>query len=215
MGPRRTSRRHGRALALALAVCAHLLAFLALGWRIPTVTERREADLIPPMEIALVRPPKPVPPTEPAPVGAAPVRQPQSAPPAPVRSPSPPVLTQPAPAAPPSAPAASDSEHFRSALRGLVGCSDPEAYHLTREERSGCDQRLAAATPAPVSKTYDAEALAQFDAENRYDPILVRKAHNGCLPRVADRPPEVRNGPPPSTRSGASTAFGFQCARSF
>ena len=96
-----------------------------------------------------------------------------------------------------------------------MGCADPAAYHLTPEERAACDQRLAAAKPAPVSKQYSGEELAQFNAENRYDPLLVRKAHNGCLRRVADRPAASAGGPPPRTPSGATTAFGVGCGWSF
>jgi hypothetical protein len=103
----------------------------------------------------------------------------------------------------------------QNTLRGLVGCADPATYRLTREERAACDQRLAAAKPAPVSKQFSAAEVAQFDAENRYDPLLVRKAHNGCLPRVADRPAATGPGGPPPTRSGATTAFGLGCGWSF
>jgi len=135
-------------------------------------------------------------------------------------TPAAPTLAAPEPAppapAPPVAEADREDPRLRNTLRGLVGCSDPAAYRLTREEREACDQRLAAATPAPVGRQLSAAELAQFDAENRYDPILVRKAHNGCLPRVADRPAAAGPGArPPPTRSGATTAFGLQCARPF
>jgi hypothetical protein len=115
------------------------------------------------------------------------------------------------PPAPPEA--APDGQQLQNALRGLVGCADPKAYGLTREQREACDQRLAAAKPAPLGHPYSAEELAQFEVENKYDPIIVRKPRNGCLPRVADRPAAGNAAPP--TRSGATTAFGIGCAWSF
>ena len=97
-------------------------------------------------------------------------------------------------------------------MRGLVGCADPAAYHLTREERAACDQRLASAKPAPVGREYSPEELAQFEADKKYDPILVRKPHNQCLPRAGDRPAA---GAGVATRSGATTTLGISCAWSF
>jgi hypothetical protein len=223
MGPRLTKRSNlpHRAWATAVAICAHLAALLLLGWRIPRLSAPEPAeDHGPAIVVTLLRP-------EVRPRARAALPSPGRAASTPLPSsrvliaptPDAAALNPPEPAPPTSAPpvaeANRDDPRLRSTLRGLVGCADPAAYRLTREEREACDQRLAAATPAPVGRTYDAEALAQFDAENRYDPILVRKAHNGCLPRVADRPPDIRNGPPPPTRSGATTSFGLQCARSF
>jgi hypothetical protein len=122
----------------------------------------------------------------------------------------------PTPPAPPQAEANADSQGLRDALRGRLGCADPAANRLSREERVACDQRLAAARPAPVGPQFSAEELAQFEAENKYDPILVRKPHNGCLPRLGqNQPPTHGNVPPLPTRSGASTAFGLSCAWSF
>jgi hypothetical protein len=204
--------RRRLAPAAALAALAHLLAFLALGWRIPTLAPKREEDLVPPLQVTLVRPPRPVSPAVPARARAAPVRIPQAAPPAPSPSPLPPVLTQPAPApAAPQPEAAPDGERFRSALRGLTGCSDPAAYRLSREERAACDQRLAAARPAPVGPQYSSEALAQFNADKQ-ESIFTRKPHNGCLPHIGDRPAGAAGA---GGRSGSSTTFGPSCAWSF
>lgn len=95
-------------------------------------------------------------------------------------------------------------------LSGRLGCADPAAYRLSREERAACDQRLATAKPAPVGSQFSADELTAFNADKQ-DPILVRKPHNGCLPRLGNRPsPGVR-----PARSGASTTFGSGCAWSF
>lgn len=220
---RKRSNLPRRAWAMGLAACAHLLALVGMGWRIPKLAGPSPAEEhSPAMEVTLVRPQTP--------------RRLQAAPtasrPAPSTPPAPPpassrVLITPAPGAPalsaplqsPPAPAPEavpDGQRLREALRGALGCTDPQGYRLTREERAACDQRLAAAGPAPLQRPFSAEELAQFDAENKYDPVLVRKPHNGCLPRVADRPAATTTGgPPPPTRSGATTAFGIGCARSF
>jgi hypothetical protein len=219
MGPRlqKHSNLPRHAWAMGVAAFAHLLALLLLGWRIPKLAapppiEERSATV----EVTLIRP-QARPRVRPRTPAAGPSR---SAPRASSRvlitpTPSAPALSAPvqSPPAPPEA--APDGQHLQNALRGLVGCSDPKAYGLTREQREACDQRLASAEPAPLSRPHDTEALAQYEAENKYDPILVRKAHNNCLPRVADRPAVTGGGPPPPTRAGATTAFGLSCARSF
>lgn len=198
-----------RALATVLAVCAHLAALLALGWRIPKMAEERQADILPPIEVALVRPPKPVQPAAPSPARAARARPPQSAPPAPSPNPLPPVLTQPAPTAPPAV-APPGSENFRSALRGLVGCSDPEVYHLNREERAACDQRLAAAKPGPAVPRYTAEEVAAFNTNK--ESIFTRKPHNECLPHIGNLPAASAAA---RSSSAATTAIGIACEWDF
>jgi hypothetical protein len=214
---RKRSNLPRRAWATVLASCAHLLALLFLGWRIPKVAEREPAsDRSAAVEVTLVRPsarPRARPTAEaPRPAPSAP----PSASPRVLIAPTPgaPPLTapEPAPPAPPDAGAKADDQRVQNTLRGLVGCADTAAYRLTREERAACDQRLAAATPAPVGKPYSAEELAQFDAENRYDPILARRPHNGCLPGAGDRPASDAH---VSARGGATTAFGLRCAWSF
>ena len=211
----RRSNLPRRAWATAAAVCAHLLALLALGWRIPKLAAPSPAeDRSPAFAVTLVRPE--VRPKTPSPGRAAP------APPSSQRvliSPTPgaPTLSAPTPSVPeqtPPAPAPPEAnagdQRLRNTLRGLVGCADPAAYHLTREEREACDRQLAAAKPAPVSRQYSAGELAQFDAENKYDPVLARRPHNGCLPGAGAGP-----NAPPGTSSAAATTFGLRCSWSF
>jgi hypothetical protein len=211
MSPRRTDRRRGLVPAAALAILAHLLALLALGWRVPKLIDKRQADAGPPLVVELVRPPKPARPAVPSSPRAAPNRSPGAAPAPPPPSSPPPALTQPAPTAPPAEVAPPGSEDFRSALRGLVGCSDPSAYRLSREERAACDQRLAAAKPAPVGPQLSAEELAAFSSGKK-ESIFTRKPHNECLPHIGDRPSA---GAGVASRSGATTAFGMACSWSF
>jgi len=218
---RETEVKHGslprRAGAVVLAVFAHLIVLLLMGWRIPRVAAPSTSeDHNLSMEAILVRPqvrPRARPRTQ-AP-GSGP-----TAPRPPARvlitpTPGSPTLSAPvrSPPAPSHAEASADGQTLRNALRGLVGCADPGASRLSREERAACDQRLAAAKPAPVAPQFSAEELTQFDADKQ-DSILVRPPHNGCLPRLGDRP-QPTTGPPPPTHSGAATTAGIGCAWSF
>jgi hypothetical protein len=201
-----------RLLATGLATCAHLVVLLLLGWKVPRLVVAAPGPEAGVMEIALMRPPQ-----RPRPRPAAkPARSAPSAP-----APAPRVLTAPTPGAPtliapiPSTPAPAtpnaDSnlgeDHVRDALRGLTGCSDPSAYRLSHEERAKCDQRLAAAKPAPIGSQLSAEEMAQFDPPKQ-PPIFVRKPHNGCLPRVGDTPSPVGS-------NAQTTTFGLACGWSF
>jgi hypothetical protein len=214
---RKRSNLPRRAWATVLATCAHLLALLFLGWRIPRLAEPEPAeDRSAAITVTLVRP-QARPRVRPEAAASKPA---PSGPPSPsprvlvAPAPGAPALTapQPAPPAPPEAGPNANDQRVQNALRGLVGCADPAAYRLTREERAACDQRLAAATPAPVGHEYSPEELAQFEAENKYDPILSRRPHNGCLPGAGDRPASDGH---VAARGGATTTFGLRCAWSF
>ncbi len=216
MGPRLQKRsnlpRH--AWAMGLAACAHLLALLLLGWRIPKLAAPAPSeDRSVAMEVTLVRPQV----RQRLPPRAGPAGPSRSAPRALPRvlvtpTPGAPALSAPVQSPPVSPEAAPNGQRLQDALRGLVGCSDPKAYGLTGQQREACDRRLAAAKPAPLARQFSAEELAQFDAENKYDPILVRKPHNGCLPRVGDTPAA---GSGVAASSGATTTLGINCAWSF
>ena len=214
MKHRNPSRRVG---AVVLAVGAHLLALFLLGWRIPRVAAPSSEDHNVAMEAILMRPQSR---TRIRPGAKAPAPGPSA--PRPVArvlitpTPGAPMLSAPvqSPPGPSQAEASPDVQNLRNALRGLTGCAGPAAYRLSPEERAACDQRLASAKPAPVGPQFSAEELAEFNADKQ-DSILVRKPHNGCLPRLADRPLVKADGPPPPNRSGATTTFGLGCARSF
>jgi hypothetical protein len=151
------SRRRQGAFAAALAVAAHLLAFLALGWRIPKLAEPPETDLLPPVEITLVRPPRPAPPVAPAPARAAPARPPQSGPPTPSPSPLPPVLTQPAPAAP-QAPALA---------QGPPDCAVEDLPLLTDAEKAACRNEIDADKTRRLARGADDGAAKQVAEADR------------------------------------------------
>jgi acetyl esterase/lipase len=203
---KRRSRQSRRVLVMGLSACAHLIVLLALGRRIPWAPTLAEGPQDPPMLVTILRPPPATKPRAlPETVRAAPTPAASPTTPAPSVVP-PPLLTQPAPNAPLTAPP-TDNEQFRSALRGLVGCSDPSSYRLSREERAGCDRRLAAAKPAPVAKQFSAQELALFNADKQ-ESILVRKPHNGCLPRLGDRPAPAAAAAP----AGATTTVGLGCS---
>jgi len=208
-----------RLLATGLAVCAHAVVLLLLGWRIPRlVVALPDGPQIRAMEITLLRPPqRPRPRPAPKPARSAPLA-PNFAPRI-LTTPthSAPAATPPAPSAPAPTPPTVDAnageERLRKALRGLTGCGDPSTYRLSHEERAACDQRLAAAKPAPVGSQLSAEELRQFDPP-KPESILTRKPHNGCLPRLGDHPAMNPAGSRGQSRAG-TTAVGVGCGWSF
>ena len=212
-----------RAWATVLAACVHLLALAFMGWRIPRPPARFPGENDnPTMEVTLVRPPI-------LPHVRTVAQAPRPGPTTPGASAR--VLVRPAPGAPalgalPSPPAPvpvepmpddrtlKTAQNLRNALRGLVGCADPAANHLSPEEQAACNQRLGAARPAPVGPQFSAQEMEQFNAGKTYDPLLVRRPHNGCLPRLADTP-RPDHAPPRPMRSGAGTTAGAGCSVSF
>jgi hypothetical protein len=218
MSPRRKEKRRRLVPAAALAICAHLLALLALGSKVPrAVAPAPVEDRGASVQIILLRPERVR--RAPSRAAASPKPTPLSPPPATsarvliTPTPEAPTLSAPAPSppAPPEAEVSPGSGNLRNALRGMVGCADAAAYRLSREERAACDQRLAAAKPAAVGPRYSAEEAATFNPAKQ-DSILVRKPHNGCLPHLGDRP---SNGAGVATRSGATTTVGLSCSWSF
>ena len=201
-----------RLLATGLAACAHLVVLLLLGWRVPRLVIAPAGPEVGVMEITLMRPP-PRPRPRPA---AKPAR---SAPSTPALAPrvliaptaGAPAVIEPVPSPPAPAPpvvdASPNDDHLRNALRGLTGCGDPSAYGLSHEERAKCDQRLAAAKPAPVGSQLSAEELRQFDPPKQ-PPIFIRKPHNGCLPHAGDTPS-------PLGSNAKTTTLGIACGWSF
>jgi len=175
----KSRRRRRGAFATGLAVAAHLLAFLALGWRIPKVAAPPETDLLPPVEITLVRPP---PPAAPAPARTAPVRTPRSASPAPSPSPSPPVLTQPAPAAP-QAPAVA---------QGPPDCAIEDLPLLTDVEKARCRNQADADKARRLARGADdtaAKAVAEGDRGQKiFREAADREAYNQALIQAQKKP---------------------------
>jgi len=86
------------------------------------------------------------------------------------------------------------------ALRGSVGCSNPDAVDLTPAERDACRHRLHAGLDdaRPVS-VVSAKQQAIFDAGAKRDtwwrqPFLAERPTKGCRPIVTERPPPSGGG---------------------
>jgi hypothetical protein len=148
-----TARRRRTTAAVALSVVAHLAVVTALGLYSPVLRAPEEAGG-PPLAIIplLLMPRTPPPPTgvgtrpqpvrlhqralrvAPSALPVAPLPVPE-APKAAAPSPPGPVAVAPAPIAPPG--------QVRLTLRTAIGCANPDAAGLSREEREACDRRLA------------------------------------------------------------------------
>lgn len=140
--------------AIALSVAAHLAAAIALGRYSPILQAPQEAAGPPFPVIPLLLMPRTPPPPDGTGQRPAAIRLHQRAPRHPGAPPLPPLkpaealpvpaaTPTPAPAPAPGPPPAAPSQ-VRAALRGLVGCANPEAARLTAQERDLCDKRLSA-----------------------------------------------------------------------
>ena len=132
MGPSLNLRsRRRQILAMGLVVCAHLLVFLAIGRRIPWAPELSYGVQDPPMQVTLLRPPRPAKP--PGARASGRIASPKPNPSIAVAAPS--VLTQPAPArqdAPPGAVAATEPPD----------CEPEDLPLLTEAERRLCRNQI-------------------------------------------------------------------------
>jgi len=179
----RASRRNTN-VAIAISVTAHLAAAAALAVYAPSLRVAQEPAGPPMPIIPLLLLPR----TPPPPAGAgdrpAPVKLHQRAlriprdalPIAPLIVPEPPKTTTPAPPgrvtvspAPTTAPG-----RVRLTLRAAIGCANPDAVKLSREEREACERRLATgARSAPYLglglDRGDRQALDRAAAANEAD----------------------------------------------
>lgn len=165
--PRRSAARRRIPAAVALAVSAHLLALLALGWRIPVAPSAAPSETLPPVEITLLRPP----PAHAAPASPAsgrarpsPTRpeQPQSpAPPAVVAAPQAPALAEgPADCAPEDLPLLTDTEKAR--CRNQIDAD--KARRLARGADDRAARQVAEAQRGPRGYRMSGEKQAYYDA---------------------------------------------------
>ncbi len=202
--PGRSRSKTPDAVLASLVAHVLLLAGLALSARVYRPPEQDPAVQLTIVPDVLVR-------GQPSPVArgfartrarssARPLRQPQAAAPAP----SAPVAGPPPPA--PSPDAAADAEQLRSVLQGLTACAGANVERLDAEGRKRCDEQAAKTAARPIGPL-QADRFVQAPQA----PMLVRKPHNGCLPRLADRPGPANLG----SRSAASTTGGLGCAWSF
>jgi hypothetical protein len=175
-----------RAGAAVLAVCAHLLALLALGWRIPNAPPPLAPDSLPPVQLQLLRPAPAAPAPSPS-RAARPGRSVQSNPvrPAPAQTPSPsaPVAAQPAPqvaeaapdCAPEDLPLLTEAEKTR--CRNAIDAD--KARRLARGADERAARQVAEANRGPQTRRMDADkeagydAVAQADAHQSHEPAFV------------------------------------------
>ena len=199
-------KRTAAILVACIAVHLVLLSVLAIE---ATGSRSAEPPDQPAIQVTLERPPPPPPPPVPPPPPKAskppPVR---NAPAAPLPAPAPAPAVRPPQPAPPSAPAvdsgaAAAMGDLVRALRGSVGCSNPDAVGLTPAEKDACRRRLQAQgeNVKPLSGL-TAEKQNRFDRATRcrkeyYDaPIPQGTSQSdgpipglGHVPRLRDCPP--------------------------
>src|SRR6185437_1701407 len=191
---RRAHRPKARRLgwAAALAAGLHVLAFLVMGWRIPTSPPERETASLPPVEIQLLRR-RPPAPNSSAPSPSAPAR-PSPAPPRPAEAPAPvaaiPAPQAPAPAlaqgppdcAPEDLPLLTDTEKTR--CRNQIDVEKGRQMARAADEQAGRQVAEAARGPRtfrmPSEKEAYYDAVAQaYEQQNRGPPMA------GKLPGIA------------------------------
>jgi hypothetical protein len=167
---------------MGAAVCAHLLALLALGWRIPKPPPSLPPDLLPSVELQLLRPvQRPAPsaaPAAPAVLGRSSPARPNPAEPslpsAPVAAPSP-LAEGPPDCAPEDLPLLTDAEKAR--------CRNQMDADKERRLARGSDERAAkqVAEGQRGPQTYrmdgdkeaDYDAAAQANAQQTHEPTFV------------------------------------------
>jgi hypothetical protein len=185
-----------RAWAMGVATCAHLLALLALGWRIPKVTTPEHAEeQSAAVEVILVRP------------QAQPTAH--AAPPSSGRASSAPsvsqrVLIAPTPGAPAlSAPVQSPSSP--QVAEGPPDCATEDLPLLTEAERARCRNAIDAdnarrqargADERAARQVAQAKSMPQYfrmgaDKELYYDAVAAAYAQQNHGPPMAGRHPEV------------------------
>jgi hypothetical protein len=159
-----------RTFALMAAVCAHLLALLALGWRIPKAPAAFGPDILPPVEVQLLRPaPKSAPAASattasnrarPAPPLARPAR-PEAPAPTSIPAPQgPAVATGPADCAPEDLPLLTDAEKAR--CRNAIDADN--ARRLARGANEKAARQVAEAQRMAPSYRMDPGKQAYYDA---------------------------------------------------
>jgi hypothetical protein len=160
VSPKHARRRRGP--ALVLAVCAHLLALLGLGWRIPRTTPQGAPDALPPIEIILLRPTV-ASPAAPAPAASSRVS------PRPAASRQPGALAPPPLLAAPAAPAVAE---------GPPDCEPEDLPLLTDAEKARCRNQIDAANGRRLAREADAriaKEVARANAGPRIDAIPAEK----------------------------------------
>ncbi len=182
-------RRTAAILVACIVVHVALLSILA----IEATGSRSEPPDQPAIQVTLEKPPTP-PPAKPPP-------KPRKPPPAHATAttpqPSPAPVVHQTPAIPPNAPvvdsgAASAMGDLVRALRGSVGCDNPEAASLTAAEKEACRRRLHAGLEnAKPLLGLTAEKRARFDHASACQEAwrIYRASPAAPMPRLRDCPP--------------------------
>ena len=191
----RKSRRWSRALSglgASLAVHALVGALLVLAIRVQSPPPNAPAIVV---QLVTLLAPQPAPVQAPPhlakrPAGKPPKSEPKAPAAPPVAPPSPPAPTEtipiPAPPAPPgpvvAAPPDANMASLRNALRGMIGCADREALHLTSTEREACDRKAFGGhrddDPTPLN--IDPAKVARWEADKERERELDRRAFVPC-----------------------------------
>jgi hypothetical protein len=180
------ARRAGRIAIGALSVAAHVGLAAIVAVQAPMLAIPRLASGPPEPIIPILISPRAPPPVKGGPPGE-PIRlHRRLLRPAGTHAIVPPLVTEhPEPVAAPKAPGAEPRETVEADKRSAqvaalwrmrLGCGDPDAFHLTRDERDACDQRMAVAAriappvglalPSDKAIIYD-RAAAEADADRR------------------------------------------------
>lgn len=219
----RASARTRKLAIPALVILAHGAVLWAIAHRIPLIgTGYQPADDSRAVEVDLELQPRRVLPPTPlksrrSTRAASPTARPPSAAPPPVEA-----LAPAPPTSQPKANAANE-ESVRRALGRVLACNSPDSHGLTREQRTDCFRNRPPSAPLP--HPFDPHEIAAFEADRPRESILVRKPHNGCLPRAGERAPPMKDGIAPAPgapaaagpagSAAARTSGDFGCAWSF
>jgi hypothetical protein len=199
MSPRRTGRRRGLVPAAALAILAHLLALLALGWRVPRAPPLPPADALPPVELQLLRP-EPNRPAISPPAGG-------SSRPRPTAARANPETTLPAApnAAPPSPRVA----------EGPPDCEPEDLPLLTAAEKARCRNQIDADNARRLARSTDASAARQV-AQAQRGPQTYRMGADkqAYYAAVAEAYDQQNHGPPMAGRHPEVHCSGIKPANS-
>jgi len=198
-------------IVVAASVAFHLVLFAVVGFQAPGVHTPR-FDESKPVDISLVRPPRPQP--RPQPSRAA---SPPPAPSTPVSRPAPPQTSPPGPAqaqaSAPTSPAPAEpapDEGVRAALRQALGCQIAPGQHQTQEDKARCSHGFAdAARTAPPVDGLDPALRATWDAQKAAEAARRDGAAQADLKAIQN----ARGGAGASRKNDINA--GFSCGLAF
>jgi len=217
--PARAGRR--RAMALVLALAAHVVLIAILVWQTrPWTDDERGSAQVIDVRLApgLTLPPRP---------GSS--RRPAAFPPIaraarlverPIVAQTPAAPIPPSPARPtetPTAPSQATTSDASKALRAALGCDFAALADLTQAERQHCQDRLVQNRMGAPAQAFgiDPAKRAIFEANAKralwwQDPFLATTPKNGCRPKVTNQQAAI-----PGGHSTSDWRAGISCGHSF